>query len=44
MPEAIAGIVPKGDCLVHNDRILLLLALVPIMADVADLQDEGENA
>ena len=44
MPKAIPGIVPKRDCLAHNDRILLIIALVPIMTEVPGLQDEGENA
>ena len=44
MPEAIPGIVPKRDGLVHNHGILLIIALVPVMAEVAGLQDEGEDA
>lgn len=44
MPEAIPGIVPKRDGLVHNHLILLIIALVPLMAEVAGLQDEREDA
>ena len=44
MPKAIAGIDPKGDGLVHNHRPPLIIALAPIMAEVAGLQEEGEDA